>query len=285
MSQSPDLPALAVTGVTGALGGLVARDLAARGVRQRLLARRPEAAPRLDGATVLPFSFDDRAASVEALRGVETLFMVSAAEDARRLEQHRAFVESAAEAGVRHVVYTSFAGASPTCTFLLGRDHHATEELLRDAGLEATFLRDNFYLDVFPYFVGKDGAIRGPAGDGRVAAVAREDVARAAAAVLADPLVHGGATYTLTGPEAFTLDEAAATIGRATGRDVRFVDETIDEARASRAGHGAPDWLVDAWISTYTAIAADELSEVTDDVRRLTGRDPLSLEQLLAAAR
>jgi len=59
-------------------------------------------------------------------------------------------------------------------------------------------------------------------------------------------------------------------------------DGTVERARASRARHGVPDWQLDAWVSTYTAIAAGEVAAITDDVRRLTGREPLSLERLLA---
>ena len=54
-------------------------------------------------------------------------------------------------------------------------------------GMAFTFLRDNFYLDFLPLTVGEDGVIRGPAGEGRVSAVARADVAGVAAAVLLDP--------------------------------------------------------------------------------------------------
>jgi NAD(P)H dehydrogenase (quinone) len=69
---------------------------------------------------------------------------------------------------------------------------------------------------------------------------------------------------------------------RALGREFRFQDETLDEAYASRAGYGAPAWQVDAWVSTYTAIASQELSEVTGDVELLTGRPSTSLADLLA---
>lgn len=276
------LPTLAVTGSTGALGGLVARHLAAAGVPQRLLVRDLSRAPQLEGAVAVPFTFADRAASEAALQGVETLFMVSAGEDADRLAQHRTFVDAARAAGVRHVVYTSFVGASPTCTFTLGRDHAGTEQAVLDAGLEHTFLRDNFYLDFMPDVVGEDGVIRGPAGEGRVALVARADVARAAAAVLTDPAAHRGARYDLTGPESLTLAEVAATIGAAQGRRVTFHDETVDEAYASRRHHDAPGWLLDAWVSTYTAIASGELAAVSGDVEQLTGTRPTSLAELLA---
>src|SRR5690242_17639025 len=120
------LPPLAVTGSTGAVGGMVAGDLAARGVEQRLLVRSPARAPQHDRSAVVACSYGDRDASLAALDGVETLLMVSAAENAERLQEHRTFVDAAADAGVRHVVYTSFAGAAPDCTFTLGRDHWAT---------------------------------------------------------------------------------------------------------------------------------------------------------------
>jgi NAD(P)H dehydrogenase (quinone) len=276
------LPPLAVTGSTGALGGLVARGLADRGVAQRLLARTPARAPVLDGAVALPFSFADRPSAVAALRGAHTLLMVSASESADRLDQHRTFVDAAVEAGVGHIVYTSFYGAGPGCTFTLGRDHWATEEHIRATGVHFTFLRDNFYLDFLPDTVGDDGVIRGPAGNGRVAAVARADVARAGVAVLTDPAAHLDATYDLTGPEALTLADAARIIGAATGREVSYHDETIEEAYASRRRWEAPDWQYDAWVSTYTAIARGEVDRVTDDVERLTGTPPQSLAELLA---
>jgi len=144
-----------------------------------------------------------------------------------------------------------------------------------------TFLRDNLYLDFLPQLAEEDGVIRGPADGGRVAAVAHDDVAAATTAVLTDPSAHAGSTYSLTGPEAFTLTEAAAVMTACLGRTYRFEEESVAEAYASRASYDAPDWQVEAWVSTYTAIAAGELAGVTDDVRRLTGRDPLSLEQLL----
>ena len=79
-----------------------------------------------------------------------------------------------------------------------------------------------------------------------------------------------------------TLAEAAATITEVTGRPTRFEHETVPQAYASRASYGAPDWQLDAWVSTYTAIASGELAVVSPDVRELTGREPLSLRQLLA---
>jgi len=276
---------LAVTGATGVVGGGVARRLATAGIEQRLVVRSPHRTPALPGAEVAQASYADAPAVRAALAGIDTLFMVSGSEEPNRLAAHLTFVDAAVEAGVRRIVYTSFFHASPDSTFLLARDHWHTEARIRDAGLAFTFLRDNLYADAFLDFAGPEGVIRGPAGKGRLSAVARADVIDAAVAVLLDAARgesrHDEVSYGLTGPAALTLDEIADTITRVTGRQVRYQEETVEEAYASREIYGAPRWQVDAWVSTYTAIAAGELEEVTDDVSRVTGRAASSLEELL----
>jgi len=275
---------VAVTGATGRVGGRVARQLADAGVPQRLLVRDPSRAPELAHAGVARASYADGRASRAALQGVETVFMVSGAEAPDRVEQHATFIDAAADAGVRRLVYLSFYGAAPDATFTLARDHWATEEHVRTSGLAWTFLRDNLYLDFLAFVAGDDGVIRGPAGDGRVAAVAIDDIADVAATVLRDPGRHQGCTYSLTGPAALTLEQVAATVSRVTGREVTFHDETVGEAFASREGYGAPAWQVKAWVSTYSAIAAGELAGVTDHVERATGRSPRTLEHVLRSS-
>ena len=272
---------LAVTGSTGRLGGRVASRLAQTGRDQRLLVRDPSRAPDLRGAEIRQAVYDDADAVAAALSGVETVLMVSAAEHPNRVAQHRCFIDGAVRAGVGQLVYTSFVGADAAAMFTLGRDHHRTEEYIRASGLSYTFLRDNLYADFFPMMVGPDGVIRGPAGDGRVAAVAQDDIAEAAVSVLSDPPAHAGAVYHLSGPEALTLTEVAATISEGTGRPVSFHDETVAEAYASRASYFAPQWQLDAWVSTYTAIAAGEFAGVSSDIETLTGHPATPLAEVV----
>jgi NAD(P)H dehydrogenase (quinone) len=276
----PDRAPLGITGSTGRLGGRVARRLAAAGAGQRLLVRDPSRAPVLPGVEIAVASYDDPQASAEALQGIETLLMVSAAEAPDRVRHHTTFIDAVVAAGVTRVVYTSFYGAAPDATFTLARDHWATEEYVRASGLEYAILRDNLYLDFFLLLAGPDGVIRGPAGGGRVAGVALDDIADAVVAVLLDPAPHDGRTYSLTGPEALTLGEVAAVLSR-YGKTVSYHAETIAEAYASRESYGAPQWQLDAWVSTYTAIASGEMEGVTPDIPRLTGHPATSLEQLL----
>jgi uncharacterized protein YbjT (DUF2867 family) len=185
-------------------------------------------------------------------------------------------------AGAGRIVYISFLGAAPQATFTLARHHWRTEEQIRSSGVAFAFLRDNLYQDVLPYFVGPDGVIRGPAGHGRIGAVARDDIADAAVAVLLDGSgAHNGQSYDLTGPETLTLDEVAAILTRRSGREITYHPETLDEAYASRAHYGAPDWMVEGWVTSYAAAATGELDVVTDDVAALAGHPSQSFEEFL----
>ncbi|MDR6861714.1 SDR family oxidoreductase [Phycicoccus sp. 3266] len=271
---------IGLTGVTGRLGRKVLDRLVAAGAPAVLLARHPDRVEAPSQWVRRRCDYADPTGARESLRGIDVLLMVSGAETPDRVDQHIAFVDAAVAAGVRHVVYTSFLGAAADATFTLARDHWATEEHLRASGLSWTFLRDSLYADFLPMMT-VDGAIRGPAGDGRVGAVAQDDIADAVVAVLTDPEQHAGAAYDLTGPEALTLDEVAQVVSEVTDTPTRYEPETLEEAYASRASYGAPDWQVDAWVSTYTAIAAGELATVSDAVPRLTGHPATSLRELL----
>src|SRR6476660_4285964 len=99
----------AITGSTGHLGGRVARALAGD-LPLRLIVRDRSRAPKLPGTDIAVATYGDHEASVAALTGVDVLFMVSAAESPTRREEHRSFIAAAAEAGVGHLVYTSFVG-------------------------------------------------------------------------------------------------------------------------------------------------------------------------------
>jgi NAD(P)H dehydrogenase (quinone) len=277
------MPLIAVTGSTGRIGSRVARALSAAGTPVRLVGRDPARFPTLAGATAAAgAAYADTTAMTSALRGVHTLFLVSAAESADRVREHRSAIDAAVTAGVQRIVYTSFLGAAADCTFTFGRDHFHTEAALAASGLRWTALRDAFYQDVLPSFVVDPGVLRGPAGDGALAAVAVDDVAEVAVTVLLDgTTTHDGQRHDLSGPAALTLDEVAAALTEHSGRTVGYERETPAQAYASRAHLGAAPFEVDGWVSTYTAVASGEMAPVTGTVERLTGHPATSLRTTL----
>jgi uncharacterized protein YbjT (DUF2867 family) len=274
-------PTIAVSGATGAVGGRVAKLLAAQGTPQRLIVRDAARAPKLAGAEHVEVSgYEDGPAMEAALAGIETFLLVPGHETSERVAAHKVAIDAAVAAGVRRIVQLSFTGASPDATFTYARQHWATEEDVRASGLEWTIAHMNFYLDVLPEFVLSTGDIAGPAGTGKLAAISRDDVA-ASVAVLLTGDGHAGKTYELTGREALTFSEIAVAMARFSGKPITYLRETVEEAYASRASYEATDFEREGWVTTYSAVAAGELEAISGDVLALTGREPQTLAEWL----
>ncbi|QQL48038.1 SDR family oxidoreductase [Streptococcus mutans] len=272
---------IGITGVTGKLGSKVAQLISEQGISARHLARNPQRAALYDNAELVQAAFENSLEAVEALKGIDVLLMVSASESPNRLQQHFAFLDAAHEAGVKHIVYTSFYNAATEATFTLARDHAKTEKYIKERGFTYTFLRDNFYLDFFLDLCLNNGEIRGPAGNGKVSAVARQDVFEVATTILAKPDKWKNQLLNMTGPADLSMADIVHFVSEQKGEIIPYIDESIEEAYASRKAWPAQDWEYDAWVSTYTAIKEGKQAGVSSDIERVLGRPATSLEQLV----
>ncbi|EMC30401.1 SDR family oxidoreductase [Streptococcus mutans] len=272
---------IGITGVTGKLGSKVAQLISEQGISARHLARNPQRAALYDNAELVQAAFENSLEAVEALKGIDVLLMVSASESPNRLQQHFAFLDAAHEVGVKHIVYTSFYNAATEATFTLARDHAKTEKYIKERGFTYTFLRDNFYLDFFLDLCLNNGEIRGPAGNGKVSAVARQDVSEVATTILAKPDKWKNQLLNMTGPADLSMADIVHFVSEQKGEIIPYIDESIEEAYASRKAWPAQDWEYDAWVSTYTAINEGKQAGVSSDIERVLGRPATSLEQLV----
>ena len=272
---------IAVTGVTGNLGGIVLRLCKENGIKVRNLARNKEKAEKMGFSDVFKSSYDKSEDTIKSLEGIDVLFMVSGSENPDRVQQHKDFIDSAKTAGVSHIVYLSFYNASKNSIFTLGRDHYATEEYIKENGFKYTFLRDNFYADFFVDMCREYGEIKGPAGNGKVSAVVRSDVSEVAAKILENPEKWQNQTLNMTGPEELTMEEITKLASKYLGKEIKYIPETVDEAYESRKIWKAEQWEYDSWVSTYTAIAEGEQAGVSNDIEKVLGRKATSLTEYL----
>ena len=275
------MPKIAVTGVTGNLGGMVSRLCKKNGIEVRNLARNVEKAKKLGFSNVFKSSYDKSEDTVKSLEGIEVLFMVSGSENPNRVQQHKDFIDAAKVAGVSHIIYLSFYNASKNSIFTLGRDHYATEEYIKESGFKYTFLRDNFYADFFVDLCREYGEIKGPAGNGKVSAVVRSDVSEVAAKILENPGKWENQTLNMTGPEELSMTEIVKAVSEYFGKEIKYIEETVEEAYESRKIWKAEQWEYDSWVSTYTAIAENEQSGISNDIEKVLGRKATSLTEYL----
>ena len=272
-----------VTGATGTVGREVIGELqrvGATGVRA--LARDPARASfiREAGFETVAGDFDKPETLDAALEGVETALLLTPPSP-QTVAQQGAFIEAAKRAGVRRVVKLSAVGADAGAPEGFGRWHGQAEELLKSSGLGWTMLRPNFFMQNLlgqAQAIASQGVIYQPVGDARASFIDARDIAAVAARALVDE-GHEGETHLLTGPEALSYAEVAAKLSDATGRRVSYVAITPEQFREGALAHGLPVWLVDALERLNELFASGDAAEVTDDVRRVGGREPTTFDE------
>jgi NAD(P)H dehydrogenase (quinone) len=286
-------PTLLVTGASGQLGRRVVELLLESGAGNIIAATRtPEklADLRARGVTVRQADFDDPASLEAAFAGVNRLLLIStdvAGQGDRRLNQHTNAVQAADKAGVKHLVYTSLMNPEPGTPVLLAGDHYGTETALAQSGLEWTVLRENLYAEVLIPTLSRAvqmGQLFSAIGDGKVAYIAREDVARAAAAALKADF-SGRRTLDITGPEALSQADLAAITTSITGKQVAYIPLTLEAITEGMVNAGLPRPLAEAYASFDAASAQGLFSRVSSAVEELTGQKPIRIVDFLNAQR
>jgi uncharacterized protein YbjT (DUF2867 family) len=270
-----------ITGASGRIARRTAELLAEKGVPLRLMSRTPEYAPKFDGVQLVAGDFKQTETLDPAFSGVETAFVVSAkAKPGERALLHKNAFAAAVRAGVRHVVYLSLKGTSRDSRYPFCRDHDTSEQFLRETGVPHTVLRIAFYQDMFVDKFDAQGIIRGPAGGGQGAFIAREDTARAAAAAV---VKTPGGVLDITGPELLSVAEVARRLSVISGRALRYEEESAAEMRGRLDQTAMPDWARNLEVGWFQAIAAGEQSPETGTYRTLTGENPKSVEAYFTA--
>lgn len=293
---------LLVTGASGNFGRRVTELLLQKVPPSELIlvSRNPAALAggAARGAEVRAGDFDKPDSLSCAFAGAQKMLLISTlAVGPRRQRQHRAAIESALAAGVKHIAYTSSVGIHPRNPSLAEADHLFTEELLRHSGVAFTILRDSQYAEVLSTMLAPMALQTGKwvmsAGEGRMAFVAKQDCIASAAAVLTTP-GHEGAVYEITGPELVSFREAAALAAEIGGRPVEYVSVSHEEKLAFFDAAGVPREYIDGetnadgtgiWgseemVSYERAIRQGYFSICSRHVEMLTGRPPQTLREV-----
>lgn len=286
------MPKYLVTGATGGLGRAVVDTLlqTVPADQVAVLVRDPAKAADLQaqGVTIRQGNYDDYASLVQAFAGIEKLFLVSGNDVANRVPQHTNAVNAAKEAGVKHVVYTSFQRRTEdgsSAAAFIAEAHLATEKLLKESGLTYTFLRNALYYEVLPLFMGpvlESGTIYLPAGEGRSAYASRADLGAAGAAVLAGQ-GHENKSYDLATSESYSFHDVAHLLSELSGQEIRYVSPTAEEFGTQLAGAGVPAGAIHLTAGFSVAIAQGEFDFPSTDLEKLLGHAPLSLREFLKA--
>ncbi|MGW4531832.1 NAD(P)H-binding protein [Nocardia sp. NPDC004340] len=268
------LPAVLVLGATGKTGSRVVSDLASRAIPVRSAAR---------SGTDISFDWGDHETYAPAVESIDRVYLVAPVLRTDFAPDVSAFLDAAEAAGVEHVTFLSAYGMEHAPEQVATR---AVElDLIGRSRVNHTILRPAWFMQNFSetFLRPIDGAIVVPTGTGSEAFVDVEDIAAVAANVLADPRAHAGAAYSLTGPQALTVAEAATIIGRATGRSLVHQDLDRETWIAGVLATGVPAEYAAVLRQLTETVAAGNGSRPDPTVERITGRPARTFDEFAQA--
>ncbi len=265
-----------VTGATGQVGTAVVETLVTRGIFVRAAARRVSTISGTEHIEPVAFDYNDPGTYQRVLSDITGIFLVVPPLDPKAHRKLMPFIDRAKESGVRHIVFNSVFGFNPGDEGPL----QLIERHLLGSGMGCTILRPNFFMENFTTgFIGTlaaGGEISLAADNGKTSFISVKDIAEAAARSFQEK--RYGAEYDLSGPEALDYAEVARIISNFSGREITYrpISENtmMQRARQSRWPEEAVRYLADL----YAAVRAGVMAEVTDGVRRATGRSPISFK-------
>lgn len=280
---------IVVTGATGQLGRLVLDHLLGKVPADQVVAAVRDPAKAADLATrgvqVRQADYDQPDTLRSAFAGADKVLLISSSEVGKRLQQHKAAIAAAKEAGAGLLAYTGVLGG-PNADFDLAAEHKATEAAILSASLPYVFLRNGWYNENYTAALPQvlaSGAVVSNAGDGRVASAAREDYAEAAVAVLTSE-GHTNTVYELSGDVAWGFAEYAAEITRQSGKAIAYRPISADEHRRILVDVGIPEPVADILVDVDNAIARGALAATTGELSRLIGHPTTPIADSIAAA-
>jgi uncharacterized protein YbjT (DUF2867 family) len=272
-----------VTGATGLNGKELLRVLSAKGVAVRALVRNPakaEAIAALPNVEIVQGDMARPETLAAGLRGVDRAMLISSS-DPMMLDVQTNFIETARQAGVKHVVKLSGIMPELDSAFRFARMHGEIEKRLEASGMAFTHLRAGEFMPAYfrqvPNITAK-GAMFLPMEEARIASIDVGDIAEIAAKVLTGS-GHEGKTYPLTGPEALTMTEVAEKLSAAAGKTIRYVNVPPEAARQAQLAAGMPPYLADALFELFAERRNGKEAKVWPDAQALLGRLPTSFDE------
>ncbi|HWD02875.1 MAG TPA: NmrA family NAD(P)-binding protein [Amycolatopsis sp.] len=275
-----------VLGATGTIGPHVVAGLRARGAATRVLTRNSSRAREIlpGDVDVVEGNPGDDDTIVRAADGAQSVFLLT--EHSHDMSDVQLRVIRALRRSGTRIVKLSGTGSAinPDGPYTC-RQHWEIEHVLAASGQPWSVIRPNAFMQtligtIMLPAVRATGAIPNAIGTSAISLIDGRDIGEVCAEVLLDSKWHGE-TLTLTGPRSVTYAEIAALVAKETGRDVKLSEITPADVRENLLARRMARWEAEHFEEMYQLFRDGESEFVTNDVERVLGRPPRTVEDFL----
>ena len=276
-----------VTGAAGTVGSEVVRQLSAKGqigIRAAARSANNPTLKDLKSVEIVELDYNKPETLATAFKDVNKLFLLTPFQS-DMLDLTSNLVNAAKKSGVKYIIKQSVMGVDAEPGITPGRLHRQAEKIIEKSGIPFSFLRPNFFMQNFVNFyspmIKSQGALYAPAGDGKVSFVDVRDIAAVAVQALINDNQHKGQSYNITGPEVLSYGQAAETLSRELGKEIKYVNIPDEDARKGMKDMCMDGWSANSMIELFDITRKGYASDISSVVEELIGRKPISFSQFV----
>ncbi len=280
-----------ITGATGNFGKatidfLLKKNIAASNITAMVRDAAKAEDLKNKGINIKVGDYNNYNGLVNNFKGIDKLLLISSNDMVHRDKHQENAVKAAKEAGVKHIVFTSFERINETETSpiaTLAKAYLDTEKLIRGSGIKYTILRNSLYADVLPMFLGEkvlETGIYFPAGDGKTAFTTRLDMAEASANILTSE-GHENKEYIIANEVNYSMNDVASILSELSGKQIAYINPEPEAFKDALTKAGVPMEYVLMNAAFSEAIKQGEFSNTGTELGKLLGRKPTTLKEYL----
>lgn len=224
------------------------------------------------------FDFSKPETYKNTFAGIEKMFLMRPPQISDVKQYMFPAIDSAKEAGVKHVVFLSLIGIENT-KFV---PHYKVEQYLKEVDLQTTFLRASFFMQnlntTHRIEIKERNELFIPVGNAKTSFIDVRDIAAVAALALTQA-GHTGRNYDLTGSEALDYWQVSKILSEVLGREIKYKNPNLIYFFISIVQRHTPFMFALVQTGLYASTRFGMAKTITNEVEKLTGTSPITFKQ------
>ena len=276
-----------ITGATGNVGLEIIKSLKEQNSTDKIFAgvrniSKDDSTFERLGLEVVEFDFMNFDTQENALKGIDSLFLLRPPQIAEVDKYFKPLIKIAQKMDVKHIIFLSVQGAEKN-SFI---PHHKIEKLIVESGIPYSFLRPAYFMQNFSTTLREDlihkKQIFLPAGKTKFTLIDVRDIGKVAAKILTNPTEYLNKSYELTCYEKLNFREMAEKLSKGLNEKITYQAPNLLKFYFQKRKENVSTIFILVMIMLHYLPRFQKEAEITDWVEKITGNKPKTFDEFVA---